>query len=60
MDFRRFSRFVHADFVGCILQPEIETEDILDEGTKREQRVIDSVRVCMRVCMLCVVVCAGG
>ena len=32
----------------------------MDEGTKREQRVMDSVRVCMQVCMLCVVVCAGG
>ena len=30
------------------MQPEIETEDILDEGTKREQRVMDSVRACMR------------
>ena len=51
---------MHADFGGCILQPEIETEDILDEGTKREQRVMDSVRVCVQVCMLCVVVRAGG
>ena len=59
MDFWRFSRFVHADFGGCILQPEIETEGILDEGTKREQRDMDSVRVCMQVCMLCVVVCTG-
>ena len=38
------------------MQPEIETEGILDEGTKREQRVMDSVRVyagvyAMRGCM---------
>ena len=56
MDFWRFSRFVHGYFGGCILQPEIETEGILDEGTKREQRVMDSVRVyvcmyAMRGCM---------
>ena len=40
------------------MQPEIETEGILDEGTKREQMDMDSVRVCayagvyaMRCCM---------
>ena len=38
------------------MQPEIETEGILDEGTKREQRDMDSVRVyagvyAMRGCM---------
>ena len=31
----------------------------MDEGTKREQRIMDSVWVCMQVCMLCVVVCTG-
>jgi hypothetical protein len=37
LDFRRFSRFVHGDFGGCILQPEIELWGGLDAGTKREQ-----------------------
>lgn len=54
MDFWRFSRFVHGNFGSCILQSEIETEGIFDSERNGNKADMDSVRVCMWACMLCV------
>ena len=53
LEFWRFSRFVHADFVGCILQPEIETEDILDgeRNGNKGKKICDACIVCVMYAM---------